>query len=83
VAHSYNPSYSGSRDQEDCGSKSAQENSLRDCTLKKPITKKRLMKWPSVQVSVPHTKKTIKAKTLKKRKHHKQTRTGRRKNVRD
>jgi hypothetical protein len=28
VAHSYNPSYLEGRDQEDCGSKSAQANSL-------------------------------------------------------
>jgi hypothetical protein len=27
-AHTYNPSYSGGRDQEDCGSKPAWENSL-------------------------------------------------------
>jgi hypothetical protein len=27
VAHAYNPSYSGGRDQEDCGLRPAQENS--------------------------------------------------------
>jgi hypothetical protein len=27
MAHSYNPSYSGDRDQEDCGSKTGQANS--------------------------------------------------------
>jgi hypothetical protein len=40
VAHTYNPSYSGGRDQEDCGSKPAQVNSSRDPISKKPITKK-------------------------------------------
>jgi hypothetical protein len=28
VAHTYDPSYSGSRDQEECGSKPARANSL-------------------------------------------------------
>jgi hypothetical protein len=41
VTHTCNPSYSGGRDQEDCGSKPAQANSLRDPISKKPITKKR------------------------------------------
>jgi hypothetical protein len=36
VAHTYNPSYSGSRDQEDRSSKPAQANSLQD-----PISKKK------------------------------------------
>jgi hypothetical protein len=39
VAHTWNPSYSGGRDQEDCGSKSAQPNSLQD-----PISKKKKKK---------------------------------------
>jgi hypothetical protein len=34
VAHACNPSYSGSRDQEDCSSKPAQENSSQDPILK-------------------------------------------------
>jgi hypothetical protein len=38
MAHTYNPSYSGEREQEDFGSKPAQANSLRDLILKKPIT---------------------------------------------
>jgi hypothetical protein len=29
VAHAYNPSYSGGRDQEDCGSKPASKQSIR------------------------------------------------------
>jgi hypothetical protein len=36
VAHTYKPSYSGDRDQEDCSSKLAQANSLQD-----PISKKK------------------------------------------
>jgi hypothetical protein len=42
-AHAYNPSYSGGRDQEDCGLKSAQANSWKDPVLKKPNTKKGLV----------------------------------------
>jgi hypothetical protein len=37
VAHAYNPSYSGGRDQEDLGSKPAWGKFLRPC-LKKPTT---------------------------------------------
>jgi hypothetical protein len=40
VAHAYNPSYSGGRDQEDHGSKPDQTNSSRDPISKKPITKR-------------------------------------------
>jgi hypothetical protein len=36
VAHACNPSYSGGKDQEDCSSKPAQVNSLRDSISKKP-----------------------------------------------
>jgi hypothetical protein len=36
VAHTYNPSYSGDRDQEDCGLKPAQANSLQDSISKNP-----------------------------------------------
>jgi hypothetical protein len=41
VAHAYNPSYSGGRDQEDLGSKPAQANSLWDPILKKVDHNKR------------------------------------------
>jgi hypothetical protein len=41
VAHAYNPSYSGGRDQEDSGSRLVQANSWWDLILKKPITKER------------------------------------------
>jgi hypothetical protein len=40
VAHAWNPSYSGGRDQEDSGSKSAQENSLGDPISKNSSPKK-------------------------------------------
>jgi hypothetical protein len=40
VAQSCNPSYSGGRDQEDCGSKPAWANSSRDCILKNPSQKR-------------------------------------------
>jgi hypothetical protein len=40
VAHTYNPSYSGGRDQEDHGLKPAQANISRDPVLKIPIIKK-------------------------------------------
>jgi hypothetical protein len=41
VAHTYNLSYLGCRDQKDCGLKPAWANSSRDPILKKRITKKR------------------------------------------
>jgi hypothetical protein len=40
VAHTCNPTYSGGRNQEDCGLKPAQANSSQDPILKKPFTKK-------------------------------------------
>jgi hypothetical protein len=40
VAYACNPSYSGGRDQEDCGSKPAWANSSQDPTSKIPITKR-------------------------------------------
>jgi hypothetical protein len=40
VAHTSNPSFSGVRDQEDCGSKSAQAKSLQNPILKNPSQKK-------------------------------------------
>jgi hypothetical protein len=39
VAHAYNPSYSGGRDQENHSSKPAQANSSQDPILKIPNTK--------------------------------------------
>jgi hypothetical protein len=40
MAHVCNPGYSGGRDQEDCGSKPAQANSLRDPISKNPLRKR-------------------------------------------
>jgi hypothetical protein len=48
VAHAYNPSYSGGRDQEDHGSKPAQGNSLQDPILKNTITKIGPVEWLKV-----------------------------------
>jgi hypothetical protein len=63
VAHTCNPSYSGGRDQEDCGSKPAWANSLWDLILKKPFTEKgwwngsRCRPWG--QAPVPQKKKKV------------------------
>jgi hypothetical protein len=43
VAHAYNPSCAGGRDQEACGSRPAQANSSRDPISKKPFIKKGLV----------------------------------------
>jgi hypothetical protein len=48
VTHSCNPSYSGSRDQVDLGSKPAQANSSRDPISKYPFTNKGLVVWLQV-----------------------------------
>jgi hypothetical protein len=40
----YNPSYSGGRDQEDCGSKPVWANGLQDPILKNPSQKKKKKK---------------------------------------
>jgi hypothetical protein len=60
VAHACNPSYSGGRDPEDFGSKSAQANSSKDLILKMPITKIGLVEWLKVKAlssSLSTTKK--------------------------
>jgi hypothetical protein len=44
VAHAYNPSYSGGRDQEDWGSKSDQANSSTRSYLKKSLHKRKKKK---------------------------------------
>jgi hypothetical protein len=53
VAHACNPSYSGSRDQEDCNSKPTQSNSSQDSIpkkkKKKTIREKGLVEWLKVQ----------------------------------
>jgi hypothetical protein len=48
VAFAYNLSYSGGRDQEDCGSKPAWANSWQDPILKKMLHKKGLVEWLKV-----------------------------------
>jgi hypothetical protein len=48
VAHTYNPSYSGGRDQEDCSSKSLGKYSARPY-LKKNFTKIGLVEWLKVK----------------------------------
>jgi hypothetical protein len=65
VAHTCNPSYSGGRDQEDCGLKPARANSSRDSISKIPITKKGLVEWLKVKTlssnpSLQKKKKKIK-----------------------
>jgi hypothetical protein len=45
----YNPSCSGSSDQEDRGSRPAQANSSQDPISKKPNTKQRLVEWLKVK----------------------------------
>jgi hypothetical protein len=45
VAHIYNPSYLGGRDQEDSTLKPAWANSSQDPILKIPKTKKGLVEW--------------------------------------
>jgi hypothetical protein len=58
VAHTYNLSYSGGRDQEDCSLRPAQTNSLQDPISKKPITH-------------THTKKKKKKKKERKKRKNK------------
>jgi hypothetical protein len=48
VAHACNPSYSGGRDQEDCGLKPPGANSLRDPISKKLLSIKGLVEWLKV-----------------------------------
>jgi hypothetical protein len=45
VVHTYNPSYSGGRDQENQVSRPAWANSSQDPISEKPITKKGLVVW--------------------------------------
>jgi hypothetical protein len=48
VAYTYNPNYSGGRDQEDHGLKLAWTNSFRDPISKNPSQKKGLVEWLKV-----------------------------------
>jgi hypothetical protein len=49
VAYAYNPSYSGGRDQEDPGSKSAPANSSMITYLVKPFIKMGMVEWLKVK----------------------------------
>jgi hypothetical protein len=64
VVQAYNPSYSGSRDQEDLGSKPAQANSSVSPYHEKTFTQKGLVKWLKVKAlsssPVPQTNKQTK-----------------------
>jgi hypothetical protein len=64
VAHAYNPSYSGGRDQETHGSKPAQANPSRNPISKNPFAKIGLVEWLKVRVlsSSPSTAKKKKKK---------------------
>jgi hypothetical protein len=59
VAQACKPSYSGGRDQEDCGSKPYWANSLQDPISKKLLHKKGLVEWLKVKAlsSNPSTAK--------------------------
>jgi hypothetical protein len=52
VAHTCNPSYSGCRDQEDCGSKSARANRSVRPYLENPFTKIGLVEWLEFKPSI-------------------------------
>jgi hypothetical protein len=69
VAHAYNPSYSGGKDQEDLGSKLAWANSSTSPYLQKPYTKIGLVEWPKVKAlsSTPTTAKKKKKKRKKEK----------------
>jgi hypothetical protein len=49
VAHTYNPNYSGCRDQKECNSQPPPANSLIDSISKKPITKRGLVERLKVE----------------------------------
>jgi hypothetical protein len=70
MVHTYNPSYSGGRDQEDGGSKPAQTNSLRDLLLKKNPSQKSIGEVAQVVACLPSKHKALGANpsTAKKRK---------------
>jgi hypothetical protein len=67
MAHVYNPSYSGGRDQEDHDLKPVQANSLRDPISNKPITKIGLVEWLKMK-ALSSSPSTAKKKKKEKRK---------------
>jgi hypothetical protein len=66
VAHTCNPTYSGGRDQEDCGSKPAGANSLSDPILKKnpPQEKDGMVEWLKVEALSSNPSTTQNLETL-------------------
>jgi hypothetical protein len=68
VAHTYNPSYLGGRDQEDKSSKSGWVNSLRDLIMKITPTKKGLPSKFKPQYHPP--KKKVKKSSFNTSYHH-------------
>jgi hypothetical protein len=63
VVHTCNPSYSGGREQEDCGSKVARAHSSQDPISKIPISKKRAGEVPQdidLEFKLQYCKKTQK-----------------------
>jgi hypothetical protein len=68
VAHACNPSYSGSRDQEDHVLKPAWESSSQDPILKKPITKKKRVQLVGYLPSNCETQSSNHSITKKKKK---------------
>jgi hypothetical protein len=63
VAHTYSPSYSGARDQEDQGSKPARVNNSCETLSRKTLHKKGLVEWLKVQ-SLNSNRSTKKKKLL-------------------
>jgi hypothetical protein len=63
VAHAYNPSYSGDRNQEDHSSKPTQATSSQDPVLENP-TQNRAEEWLNVGPEFKHKKKRQKKENL-------------------
>jgi hypothetical protein len=69
LAHACNPTYSGRRDQEDRGSKTAQANSSRDPILKNPSQKRA---GGMVQDAGPEFKSQYRTQTKQNKTHEKE-----------
>jgi hypothetical protein len=67
VTHTCNPSYSGGRDQDNCGLKPSQANSSMRPYLEKPFTKIGLVEWLKVK-AMSSSPSTTKKKKERKRK---------------
>jgi hypothetical protein len=70
VAHACNPSYSGSKDQEDQGLNPTWANTSRDPILKNSITKTGLMEWLKVKALNSRPSPTIENKQTNKQTHN-------------